>query len=549
MVSEEIYKQRLQKVHGDKITLVSGYKGISFKAVHRCNKHAYEYEMYPYAALRGQECRCCMKEKLRGAALISEDEAKRRLFNIYGNEFELCETYHGVSEKHKFKHNLKDGTSHMFTTTFSLLYLGEGCGICSNNRVLIGYNDIATTNPSIASLFANKEDTFKYVELSNHEVEFICPDCGQYITQSIARVVKENRVLCPHCSDGISYPNKFIYNCMSQLLDKLDFIYREYKPSWCKFDFMDKQKTGIYDIYFGINGKEYIIEMDGGFHDNPHAKSGLSTSDSKYIDGQKDSLARKHGIQIIRIDCNYPKISERYSYIKHNILNSDLAKIIDLSCINFNEVDIKSMQSLLIESCKMWNNGNTVNHIGELLSVSVQTVRSYLIAGNKCGLCDYSKELSKIRSNMQRPVICLNNMAKYNSITEAAKEYNFTSESIRSCCCGKALSSGEENGNRLVWRYLDEFEHMTKEDIRKHLIDAYSKKVVCISKGILFATIKDAAEWVGVSSSAISKCCSGLSKSCGKDTDKGTPMHWKYYNDYIINNDIGTLSLYGRLGA
>jgi hypothetical protein len=98
MVSEEEYKQRLQKVHGNKIKLVSGYKGTSFKAIHCCEKHNFEYEMFPYAALRGQECRYCMKEKLRNAALISESEAKRRLFNTYGNEFELCEKYHGVSE-------------------------------------------------------------------------------------------------------------------------------------------------------------------------------------------------------------------------------------------------------------------------------------------------------------------------------------------------------------------------------------------------------------------------------------------------------------------
>jgi hypothetical protein len=222
--------------------------------------------------------------------------------------------------------------------------------------------------------------------------------------------------------------------------------------------------------------------MDGGFHNNPYVKSELSISDSKYIDEQKDLLAMQHDIEVIRIDCDYRKISERYSFIKQNMLKSILSKIINLTHIDFHDADIKSLQSLLIESCKLWNDGMTVTNIGEAIGVSVQTARSYLTSGMKCGLCDYSKSLSRIRSKTQIPVICLNDFSEYKSITEAAEKYMLTPESIRSCCCGKTLSSGEENGNRIVWKYLDDFAHMKTKDIKQCLIDAYTKKVVCISK-------------------------------------------------------------------
>jgi predicted RNA-binding Zn-ribbon protein involved in translation (DUF1610 family) len=144
-------------------------------------------------------------------------------------------------------------------TTFTLLYLGECCGICSNNRVLVGYNDIGTTNPYIASLFSNKEDAYNYVELSNQEIEFICPDCGSRSNQIIAKVVKGNRVLCPYCSDGISYPNKFIYNCLMQISYELDFIHREYKPNWCKFKLKIKAKLVFMIFILGLMVKNILL--------------------------------------------------------------------------------------------------------------------------------------------------------------------------------------------------------------------------------------------------------------------------------------------------
>lgn len=549
VITSEIYSKRLKEVHGDDIVLVSGYTNITSKALHHCNIHDYDFMIMPYATLRGQGCKYCAKDKLRKAALISESEALQRLYDMYGNEFELAEEYHGVSEKHKFIHHLENGDSHVFETTFTLLYLGEKCPYCANKQILIGFNDIATTNPYVASLFKNQEDAHKYVELSNQRVDFICPSCFNTVNQVIANVSKNGEISCPHCSDGISYPNKLMFNCLKQIENEFDFLEREYKPDWCKFKFNNTTKTGIYDIYFGINNRKYIVEMDGGFHKNPHIKSGLSLEDTIYIDNQKTKIAQEHGITVIRIDCAYPIFRDRYEYIKNNILSSKLSDVINLQNISFERANEDSLQSLLLNACNLWNKGKSTQEIAEIISVNVATAREYLKSGEKYGLCDYTKEENKHRQNIIKRVICLNTRKIFNHSAEAGESIGLKQQCIHACCNGKCNSAGKIGDVKLVWAYLEDYNNMTESDIQEKILNAYPKKVVCLNKNLLFLTPKEASEWVDVSPSAITKCCTKATKSCGIDKDTNQPMHWLYYDEYIKNYDKSTLLLYGRLSA
>ena len=549
IITSEVYSKRLKEVHGDDIVLVSGYTNMTSKALHHCNVHDYDFMIMPYATLKGQGCKYCAKDKLRKAALISKSEALQRLYDMYGNEFELAEEYHGVSEKHKFTHHLKNGDSHIFETTFTLLYLGEKCPYCSNNKVLVGFNDIATTNPYVASLFKNQEETHQYVELSNKRTDFICPNCFNTVNQVIANVSKNGEVTCPHCSDGISYPNKLMFNCLKQIENKLDFLEREYRPEWCKFDFKNTTKTGVYDIYFGINNNKYILEMDGGFHKNPHKNSELSLENSLYIDGQKTKLAENHGIHVIRIDCMYPVLRDRYEYIKSNILSSELKNIVDLNLVSFEKANTDSLHSLLLTACELWNNGKSTQEIAKIISLSVGTTREYLKSGVKYGLCDYTKEENRYRQNAVKRVICLNTKEIFAHARIASEETGIKLQCIQACCVGKSNSAGTINGTKLVWVYLEDYNNMTENDIREKLINAYSNKVVCVTKNLLFLTSKEASEWAGVSASAVTKCCAKDTKSCGIDKDTNEPMHWMYYDEYIKNYDKSTLLLFGRLSA
>lgn len=81
---------------------------------------------------------------------------------------------------------------------------------------------------------------------------------------------------------------------------------------------------------------------------------------------------------------------------------------------------------------------------------------------------DYEKlseeEINKIKNqevpNGGRPkaVICLNTGIIYGSTNEVERQTGVDHRSISACCRGKLKSAGkDENGNKLTWKYLDEY--------------------------------------------------------------------------------------------
>ena len=129
---------------------------------------------------------------------------------------------------------------------------------------------------------------------------------------------------CKYCSDGFSYAEKFMKSILNQL--KVDYIH-QYNPDWAH--------PYRYDFYFKVNNKKYIVEMDGGLGHGNFTLNGKQDITGKQIDEKKDALAKLHNIKVIRIDCNYIDIENRYDYIKEHILISEVAQILNLSKINF----------------------------------------------------------------------------------------------------------------------------------------------------------------------------------------------------------------------
>ena len=79
------------------------------------------------------------------------------------------------------------------------------------------------------------------------------------------------------------------------------------------------------------------------------------------------------------------------------------------------------------------------------------------------------------------------------------------------------------------------FENKTKEEMKtigKKISEKVSKKVICITTGKIFNSIKDAEKYY--SCSHISLCCKEKSKSAGKLN--GAKLQWRYLEDY--NNEF-----------
>ena len=458
--NDEDYQKLLDESFDGNIICLESVKASNTSIKHFCKKHQYEYMSPPARVLQNKYgCKFCGAEAHTQSLEEKLEKTKKRIFELVGNEYEIVDGFTAIDDMAKFRHNCKNGEKHYFDMTpTSFIYRGSRC-YCENpsiSRVIPGFNDIHTTRPDVEEWMHNKEDAYKYSMSSKEKILWDCPDCKNTFEERICNV-NSNRLSCPFCSDGISYPNKFMYNSLYQIKDDLDFLEREYNPDWCKFEFNGNERCGKYDVYFGIDGQRYIVEMDGGLgHGNKvHTNSLLSQDELLQIDLIKDKLAQEQGIQVIRIDCNY-KTNNKYTYILNNVLNSDLKDIIDLSKIDFDLSNKNSVSSLIVKAGELWNQGLTAGQIRKELKIGEGTVTSYLKTASEIGVCDYSVEKSKARSKY-RKVYCTTTDIVFESITSAAKTYDTNRDGINKCCKGIKKSSGTLNGIPLQWMYYEDY--------------------------------------------------------------------------------------------
>lgn len=274
--------------------------------------------------------------------------------------------------------------------TESSLKHGASCPVCANQKIKIGVNDLWTINPKVASWLLDEKEGYTLTAHTHKKVNWKCNVCGNPVyNKTVSSVTNNNHIFCEHCSQGLSYPEKFFIEMLNQLKIKFQ---KQYSPDWAgKY---------LYDFYIIENNIEYIIEVDGGFHFVDNNMSGKTKEESKMIDDKKDDLAHKHGIYVIRIDCNYGDAANRYKYIKNNILTSKLARIFDLSMVNFEKCHEYASSSLYLEAINLFNDGLSLPDICEKLCISLSTLRNYLKDGTTSNLCKYDSGYRRI------PIYC-----------------------------------------------------------------------------------------------------------------------------------------------
>jgi len=312
-------------------------------------------------------------------------------------------------------------------------------------------------HPDLIKYLVNKEIAYKIQKGSGKEVSMKCPDCG-YKKELVLRNLIRQGFGCPKCGDGISYPNKFMFNVLDQIksLNKIEDFETEKTFDWLKFNFKNKIRKGFIDFYFRIDDKGYGIEMDGSFHTKDNSMSGQTKEESKYIDNEKDRLCQENDVEVIRIDCEKSELQ----YIKNSLMQSELPKL-----LNFNEGDIDWLKcheygcnNLVKIVCDIWRSGlQTTNEIENQLKLSKTTIIRYLKQGVELGWGDYDPRKERNKNNVlnSKKVICLTTNKIFNSILEASKEYKTNKSSISKCCKGKMKSAGKhpETGEKLIWEY------------------------------------------------------------------------------------------------
>ncbi len=130
-------------------------------------------------------------------------------------------------------------------------------------------------------------------------------------------------------------------------------------------------------------------------------------------------------------------------------------------------------------------------------------------------------------------VVCLNTGEDFPNAGIASKKYASTiGTNIRRCCTGELRSCGNIDGERLVWADYKEYKTLSPDQIKDRITYANSpycglkspnsKKVLCVTTGEVFPTMREAAAKFGIHETLISACCRGKHKhACG--------MEWQYY--------------------
>lgn len=237
-------------------------------------------------------------------------------------------------------------------------------------------NCFAIKKQELLQYMINDYDKTNVDIYSNEKVSIKCPDCG--FTRKIKAkyfAFGKKPIPCPNCSDGISYPNKFIYSFLKQL--GVDYE-SEYSPDWIG--------NKRFDSYFKKNNKEYIIEMDGGFHYVTNTYTGETVESVLKIDKEKEKIAEDHEIIVIRIKSHPSDLKT----IKENIINSELNHIFDLSIIDWNKCDYQASKSIIIDICNYYNQNNyTIKELCGVFDISPHTAAKYLSIGADSGICKY----------------------------------------------------------------------------------------------------------------------------------------------------------------
>lgn len=379
----EIFVKRVANVNPN-IEIIGEFEKNCVKVLCRCVIHDVTWKAFPQSLLRGQGCKQCgIEKRVKKQRYTKEQFAsiiKEKVPNV-----DIVGDYLGRDVKILVRCK-KDG--YEWLANPRNLQNGEGCPLCSNNVVVVGINDVATTHPQIIKYFKDQIEANRYTYGSGHKTTFICPICHHEKVDYI-RNVSRNGFMCNYCDGSISFPNKLLKGLMLQL--PVDTVEYEYSPDWAG--------RYRYDAYFEYNKTSYVIEMDGGFHYRTgiggyYSEKELEATQKR--DKDKDNLAKANKVNVIRIDCNRNDAGYIIKQIKHSILS----EIFDLSLIDWNKC-IYYDNDKLKEICDYYNShqGIFASQIAEELKYSKQIVSKYLLMGNKKGLCEYDPLYGKKYNN------------------------------------------------------------------------------------------------------------------------------------------------------
>lgn len=160
------------------------------------------------------------------------------------------------------------------------VYKNDGCPVCANRVILVGYNDLATVYPYVAAQWdykRNKPKTPQQVfPREGNKYYWICPICGQSYKSLVSnRTTGKGHKQCS--KKGTSFQEQAIYYYVKQVFE----------------DATNRDTTYGFELDVFIPSLKTAIEFDGiGYHNK---------EDSLDKDNKKDQLCIENGIKLYRV--------------------------------------------------------------------------------------------------------------------------------------------------------------------------------------------------------------------------------------------------------
>lgn len=251
--------------------------GSNKKAWFICSKgHSYETKVY-LKVLKNHQCPYCSNQRLlRGYNDLATTHPEIAKEWDFEKNNDMPDNYMAGSDAKKW---FKCDLGHSYYTRIYVRKNGNGCPYCGNQKVLKGFNDLATLYPEIAAEWdyeRNKNKPNDEIAGSTHKAYFICPKGHKY------RAVIQNRTRlktgCSRCSS--SNQTSFFEQAILFYLSKTNKV-------------SNRKVIEKYEFDIFLDDYNIAIEYDGfRYHDN---------SRKTVLDSQKTSFANQNGIILYRI--------------------------------------------------------------------------------------------------------------------------------------------------------------------------------------------------------------------------------------------------------
>jgi len=405
----------------------------------------------------------------------------------------------------------------------------SGCPYCatSNARLLVGFNDMWTTNPKLAGLLANPEDGYKHMQMSSKKLDWTCLECGITIKNKTISDINVNGLSCPKCSDGVSYPEKFMMSLLTQA--SVEFTGEEV------FDWSNGRR---YDFY--IPSLNMIIET----HGRQHYEESFSRMNgrSRTLKEEQENDKLKYSMAINNKISNYIVVDCREStieWIKNSILDSDLGLFLNIENINWQMCHEFTFKTLVKEAARLWNSGvRSATEIGGIIKASRPTARKYLRQAAEIGWCDYdAKEALRERSfknneKRRKPVVQLT----VDGLLIREWDYSQAAQNSlgieRSCITLSCLDNTRIAGG-FRWMYKTDYNEHLESGLElvdlKRRGSSNAKKVIQLDLKMnlvkKWSSLTEASNKLGISIGLITSVCRGRRKTTGG-------FKWMYAEDY-----------------